>query len=57
MDSFSSSFACARRRGPRRPAGITAWARDLIRHPERYGADQHVRLVVAGLLDDMEAGR
>jgi hypothetical protein len=40
----------------RRPFGETgtiAWARDVVRRPQRYGADEHIRRIVAALLTEV----
>jgi hypothetical protein len=33
------------------------WARDLVAHPSRYGADERTRGIVADLLLSLESGR
>lgn len=62
MKSIASSFAC---RQPRlaKPLGehssdadLAAWARDVVRHPQRHAATERESAIVAGLLVDLEAG-
>lgn len=43
------------RRGRR--SDILAWARDCVRRPARYGADERTRQIVADLLRRAEAHR
>jgi hypothetical protein len=40
----------------RRPfgdVGTIAWARDLVRRPQCYGVDEHIRRIVAELLTEV----
>ncbi|MET0426319.1 MAG: hypothetical protein ABW046_20790 [Actinoplanes sp.] len=46
------SKTCAKRTTPPQPPeqNITAWARDLVARPARYGASERERSIVAFLL-------
>lgn len=48
MRTIASRFPCVQRR--RRRDDLARWATDLLKHPERYGADERTRVIVADLL-------
>lgn len=54
MKSISSSFACEQRRD-RQPDELVAWAKSLVRHPQRYSATRREASIVATLLVEVEA--
>jgi hypothetical protein len=52
LRTIAPSSGCVHRR-PFGDVGTIAWARDLVRRPQCYGVDEHIRRIVAELLTEV----